>query len=81
MELHNDKTYQCDHCPNSYESKDRLYVHKKRPTQQGLLSTMRRTLQMAGQMTQTHEEMHTLRQVQGYEKGLGIQKTVHERAK
>ena len=29
MELHNDKTYQCEHCPNSYESKDRLYVHKR----------------------------------------------------
>ena len=29
MELHSDKKYQCEVHPNSYESKDRLYVHKR----------------------------------------------------
>ena len=29
MELHNDQMYDCEHCPNKYESKDRLYVHKR----------------------------------------------------
>ena len=33
-----------------------------------------RTLQMARQMTQTHEKMHTLWKAQGHEKGVEIQK-------
>ena len=35
---------------------------------------MWRTLKMAGQMTQTHEIMHTLQRAQGHEKDVEIQK-------
>ena len=61
--------------------KGQVICAQKRPTRQRLLSTMRRTLQMAWQTTQTHEEMQTLWQVHGYEKGLEIQKTIQKRAK
>ena len=39
MELHDTTTHNCDQCTNSYESKDRLYVHKRGQHGQGYTAT------------------------------------------